>query len=75
MRLNVEGMTCGHCERAVKKAIAAIGGSAQVDLATGTVEVEGVDDAASARRAIESEGYTVVDTAAAAPKTGCCSKP
>lgn len=74
MRLNVEGMTCGHCERSVKQAVAALGGTAQVDLATGTVDVEGVDDAAAVRRAIEGEGYTVVDTADSNPKAGgCCS--
>ena len=26
MRLEVEGMTCGHCKRAIENAIAAIGG-------------------------------------------------
>jgi copper chaperone len=73
MRLNVEGMTCGHCERAVKQAVAALGGSAEVDLKTGTVEIAGVDDASAVRRAIEDEGYRVVDAAAATPGSGCCA--
>lgn len=74
MKLNVEGMTCGHCQRAIERAVAALGGTAGVDLAAGTVEVEGVADAAAVRRAIEVEGYRVVD-APAAPATGGCCKP
>ena len=61
MTLNVQGMTCGHCVRAVERAIEALGGQARVDLEAGTVEVEGVGDEAAVRRAIESEGYRVVD--------------
>ncbi|MGY0505239.1 heavy-metal-associated domain-containing protein [Luteimonas sp. e5] len=60
MKLTVEGMTCGHCARAVGKAIEALGGSAQVDLEQGTVEVSGVSDEEAVRRAIEDEGYTVL---------------
>lgn len=60
MRMNVEGMTCAHCERAIGRAIAALGGTARVDLAAGTVDVEGIEPAA-AREAIEAEGYRVVD--------------
>jgi copper chaperone len=71
MKLNVEGMTCGHCQRAIERAINALGGTARVDLAGGTVEVAGITDAAAVRSAIEDEGYRVVDTAAAA-SGGCC---
>ncbi|WP_133501505.1 cation transporter [Cognatilysobacter terrigena] len=71
MKLNVNGMTCGHCQRAIERAVAALGGTARVDLAAGTVEVTGVDDRASAVAAIEHEGYRVVDAAPAAPG-GCC---
>lgn len=63
MRMTVEGMTCGHCVRAIEQAVAALGGSARVDLATGTVEVAGVDDPAAVRQAIEDEGYAVVGEA------------
>ncbi|MDO5505907.1 MAG: cation transporter [Pseudoxanthomonas suwonensis] len=59
MKFKVEGMTCGHCERAVRKVLADAGGRAEVDLDAGTVDVEGVAEA-DARRAIESEGYRVV---------------
>ena len=75
MRLNVEGMTCGHCERAISAAVARLGGKAQVNLANGTVEVAGIDDAAAVRRAIESEGYTVSGASgasASAAKKSCC---
>lgn len=67
MRLNVEGMTCGHCERAIKQAVAGLGGSAEVDLGSGTVDVEGADDAAAVRRAIEGEGYKVVEGTGSTP--------
>jgi copper chaperone len=72
MRLNVQGMTCGHCERAIREAVATLGGSAQVDLAGGTVDVHGIDDAAAVRRVIEAKGYTVVDGDAAARRSCCC---
>lgn len=61
MKFDVQGMTCGHCERSIKTAIAALGGTADVDRAAGSVEVHGVDDAARARGAIEAEGYEVTD--------------
>ncbi len=59
MRLKVEGMTCAHCERAVQKAIEAVGGTAEVDLANGVVLVTGTDDAVAVHRAIEEAGYSV----------------
>ncbi|MBS7458270.1 cation transporter [Coralloluteibacterium stylophorae] len=72
MRLNVEGMTCAHCQRALERAVAALGGTATVDLAAGTVDVAGVEDAAALRRAIEDEGYAVVDAPVGAATGGCC---
>ena len=38
--LNVQGMTCGHCERAVTNAVKSVDPQAtvKVDLATGKVE-------------------------------------
>jgi copper chaperone len=71
MKLNVEGMTCGHCQRAIERAINALGGSARVDLATGTVDIEGIADAAAVRSAIEDEGYRVVDRAPATASGSC----
>ncbi len=59
MRFEVEGMSCGHCVRAVSEAVARLGGVAQVDLPNGQVEVSGIRDAEAVRRAIEAEGYQV----------------
>ena len=58
----VPGMSCGHCEKAVKDEVGAVPGvaSVDVDLATKLVVVrgEGVDDAA-VRAAIDEAGYDV----------------
>lgn len=78
MNLTVQGMTCGHCVAAISRAVDALGGRAQVDLTRGTVTVEGTTDVAAVRRAIEDEGYTVVDVQAADAQRGggsggsCC---
>lgn len=58
--LKIEGMSCGHCVKAVKEALEGVAGvvSAEVDLdkASATVESSGV--AASALiAAVEEEGY------------------
>jgi len=59
----VEGMTCGHCVRAVTGAIQEIDSAAtvQVDLATGTVEVASERPRGELANAIREAGY---DTAA-----------
>lgn len=73
MKFNVEGMTCSHCERAITRAVAALGGTARVDIAAGTVEVDGVTDETRVRRAIEDEGYRVLGNDGATEKdSGCC---
>jgi len=58
---NVTGMTCAHCERAVTQAIKALDPQArvEVDLAAGTVRVEGAPSEQQIRSAIEEEGYQV----------------
>lgn len=61
--LKVSGMTCGHCEKAVKGALSAIEGVEQVDveLKTGKVEVvanEYVSEQAL-KDAVEEQGYDV----------------
>ena len=55
---SVEDMTCGHCEKAVTRALAdALPGAAvHIDLAAHTVSVEG--DAGVAEAAIREAGYT-----------------
>ena len=57
----VEGMTCGHCERAVSRAVQSVDPAARVtvDRANDRVVVESAADAAAVQRAIEAEGYVV----------------
>ena len=57
----VQGMTCGHCERAVKRAVAQIDAQATttVDLATGRVVVHSSCTREALAQAIREEGYTV----------------
>ncbi|HSH23923.1 MAG TPA: copper chaperone CopZ [Massilibacterium sp.] len=64
--LNVEGMTCGHCEAAVKKAVSSLNGveTVTVSLNTGKVSVE-YDEKAVAidemKTAIEDQGYEIAE--------------
>lgn len=55
----VTGMTCGHCERAVKEEVGGVAGveSVDVDLGTGQVTVHGDVDDAAVRAAIAEAGY------------------
>lgn len=57
--LTVEGMTCEHCQKAVKSALESVAGvtSAQVDLESGRARVEGSADLVNLVAAIEDEGY------------------
>ncbi len=59
--LNVEGMSCGHCERAVTEAIKRVDPKAQVkiDLASGRVEVESDVSLEVIASAVVEEGYAV----------------
>ena len=63
--LQVEGMSCSHCEAAVKGALSALSGVAgvTVSLADKTVQVDydgGAVTAEVMREAIEEQGYDVV---------------
>ena len=57
----VQGMTCGHCVRAVTEAVKGVDPAAEVkiDLASGKVDVQSEQDRAALARAIQDEGYTV----------------
>ncbi len=59
--LQVQGMTCGHCERAVTQAVQNIDPSAQVriDRASGKVDVDSTATREALAAAIAEEGYTV----------------
>lgn len=62
MELTVQGLTCGHCVRAVTEAIQARDPSAQVavTLEGGLVRAETVLDRLAMVAAIEGEGYKVI---------------
>jgi copper chaperone len=55
----VEGMTCGHCEKAVRSALESVSGvgKARVSLAEGKAWVEGPADPAALISAVAEEGY------------------
>jgi copper chaperone len=61
VELAVGGMSCGHCVRAVERAVLARDASAKVtvDLARGIVWVEGVLTRDAAAEAIAAAGYEV----------------
>jgi copper chaperone len=63
MKFDVEGMTCGHCIRAITRAIHTLDPDARVDvdLALGMVTVEGQLLADAVADAITREGYRVRD--------------
>ena len=57
----VQGMTCGHCEMAVKKAVTRLDSEAKVviDRPAGKVDVESAKSREDIAQAIAEEGYTV----------------
>lgn len=57
----VTGMTCGHCEKAVTRAIRQLDPQAEVkiDLASGSVQVQSQQPREALTRAIADEGYGV----------------
>ena len=78
---DISDMTCGHCVRAISKAVASIdeGAKVQCDVATHRIQVDPTH--ATIERiadAIKAAGYTpvIVDGLPAAPATkkrsGCC---
>jgi len=62
-QFTVTGMTCGHCEMAVKRAILQLDGSAQVEIdrARNLVRVESGQAREAIAAAIRQEGYAVAD--------------
>lgn len=57
----VQGMTCGHCEMAVKRAVLQLDPAAQIqiDRAHGKVDIESEQPREALARAMADEGYTV----------------
>lgn len=62
--LKITGMTCGHCQHAVKGALESVAGiqSASVDLDTGVARVDGEADLNALVAAVEEEGYQAAPT-------------
>ena len=59
---NVQGMTCGHCEKAVTRALKQLDPQAEVkiDRAANKVEVDSSQARDALAKAIADEGYVVV---------------
>lgn len=59
----VEGMTCGHCEKAVTKALLTLDAQAKVaiDRLQNKVQVDSEKDRQVLAQAIAEEGYRVAD--------------
>ena len=60
-QFTVQGMTCGHCERAVVHAVREVDTDAlvRVDQASGQVTVDSEKSRDAIAQAIQEEGYTV----------------
>ena len=58
---NVQGMTCGHCERSVTNAVQQVDSQAtvQIDRSQGKVVVDSNQPANAIAAAIAAEGYQV----------------
>ncbi len=58
---NVQGMTCGHCERTVTQSVKSVDPAAEVkiDRTTGKVDVQSDQPHEAIARAIAEEGYAV----------------
>ncbi len=57
--LDVSGMTCGHCQSSVTKALKSVSGvtGVQVDLQSGKAVVQGNPDPQQLVNAVQEEGY------------------
>jgi len=63
--LKIDGMTCGHCVAAVKKALEKVPGvtAAQVELDSGRAHVAGEPSLAALLAAVQDEGYQAAPAA------------
>lgn len=60
-QFNVQGMTCGHCEKAVRQALLAVDpeASVHIDRTNGDVQVQSTATHDALAKAIQEEGYAV----------------
>ncbi len=58
--LSITGMTCGHCVKAVEKALKSVAGAenVSVDLANAKATIDGTADTNALIAAVAEEGYT-----------------
>lgn len=63
--LKIDGMTCGHCVAAVKKALEKVPGvtAAEVELASGRARVDGEPSLDALMAAVQDEGYRAAPAA------------
>ncbi|WP_322906918.1 copper ion binding protein [Paenibacillus campi] len=67
VKLEVEGMSCQHCVKAVEGALAEIGANGKVNLESKSVDIsydESKLDVVKLTEAIEEQGYDVVSAGA-----------
>ncbi|HBG31760.1 MAG TPA: heavy metal-binding protein [Gammaproteobacteria bacterium] len=59
--LKIDGMTCGHCVKAISSALEQIPGvrAVRVDLERGQAEIDGSAELAQLIEAVREEGYDV----------------
>lgn len=78
LRLTVTGMTCGHCEKAVTRAIQQVDAAAQVtiDRAANLVQVQTAAAPEAIASAIREEGYAAEQQGCGSGNAGgcCCSQ-
>ncbi len=62
--LTISGMSCGHCVKAVEKALSSVPGTqnVQVNLEAGRATVEGNADVQALVAAVKEEGYQATPT-------------
>lgn len=61
--ISIQGMNCGHCVKAVERAVDALPGILSREVRVGSARIahdESKIDESTIRRAIEGEGYKVV---------------
>jgi copper chaperone len=60
IKLEIQGMSCGHCQSAVDSALKAVSGvqSVNVSLQNKTAIIEGTPDIQALIAAVQEEGYT-----------------
>lgn len=63
--LKVEGMSCGHCQTAVKGALEEVPGvkGVEVDLARGLARIDGVVETQALLSAVQEAGYRATPAA------------